>query len=431
MINVSDAAALIGTRPPASLPPSVDEVAPQWVPPLLEHGSVTAQTVAAVWSGTPVTVVKSPPGGGKTRLLVHLAAWLVGKAGLTVEVVTFTNDQADAIFARLTAALPEGRVGRLRSQRLGPSTPPGQGHGATVNVMVAAYARQVASRAGHRPAADVVLVDEAYQLTFKDVVDAVGDCPQIVLVGDPGQIGPVVTVDTGAWESMVIPPHLRAPEAFERMRGVDRLVLSLSDTHRFGPATTRILAPLYDFPFGTKARPNTITAPDGRTLPEVDRVQVPVAATPDDPALMGALAGLAAGHIGATLTVDGQTRMVVGSDIAVVVSRSSQMAAVSAMLRGHGHGQVTVGTADKLQGGQWAVVVALDPLTGGEEPGAHQTSTGRLCVMLSRHTARVVWVDDGQSIRVLAEAKADRRGVAVREAVLAATGGPATADATG
>jgi hypothetical protein len=54
---------------------------------------------------------------------------------------------------------------------------------------------------------------------------------------------------------------------------------------------------------------------------------------------------------------------------------------VHAPLRGRDVEGVTVGTADSLQGGQWAAVVALDPLTGVEGLAVHAMSTGRLCVM--------------------------------------------------
>ena len=45
-----------------------------------------------------------------------------------------------------------------------------------------------------------------------------------------------------------------------------------------------------------------------------------------------------------------------------------------------------------MQGGQWNVMVALDPITGYEMPAGHQMHTGRLCVMASRHVAHLSWV---------------------------------------
>jgi len=77
------------------------------------------------------------------------------------------------------------------------------------------------------------------------------------------------------------------------------------------------------------------------------------------------------------------------------VSHNAQASVVHAQLRGRDVDGVTVGTADSLQGGQWAAVVALDPLTGADGLPAHAASAGRLCVMASRHYAHLTWVHDG------------------------------------
>jgi len=55
-----------------------------------------------------------------------------------------------------------------------------------------------------------------------------------------------------------------------------------------------------------------------------------------------------------------------------------------------------VGTADRLQGGQWHAVVALDPFIGYEGLSPHAMSLGRLCVMASRHRTHLTWVHDGR-----------------------------------
>jgi hypothetical protein len=36
--------------------------------------------------------------------------------------------------------------------------------------------------------------------------------PRFVLIGDPGQIPPVVSVDSARWETAFVPPHVAAPE---------------------------------------------------------------------------------------------------------------------------------------------------------------------------------------------------------------------------
>ena len=77
------------------------------------------------------------------------------------------------------------------------------------------------------------------------------------------------------------------------------------------------------------------------------------------------------------------------------MSHNAQASVVHALLRGRDIVGVTSRTADSLQGGQWAAVVALDPLTGAEGLPAHAASPGRLCVMASRHYAHLTWVHDG------------------------------------
>src|SRR6516162_772495 len=46
----------------------------------------TAQALLAAWSGDPLVIVPSPPGAGKTRLVVLLAAALAERAGMRVGV---------------------------------------------------------------------------------------------------------------------------------------------------------------------------------------------------------------------------------------------------------------------------------------------------------------------------------------------------------
>ncbi len=65
---------------------------------------------------------------------------------------------------------------------------------------------------------------------------------------------------------------------------------------------------------------------------------------------------------------------------------------LTGMLEDAGLADVVVGTADRLQGGQWAAVVAADPLIGSNAGSPHTMALGRLAVMLSRHTTHLSWV---------------------------------------
>jgi hypothetical protein len=86
------------------------------------------------------------------------------------------------------------------------------------------------------------------------------------------------------------------------------------------------------------------------------------------------------------------TRKLVASDIAIVVAHNAQASGITAILRSLKAEGIYVGTADKMQGGQWHAVVAMDPFIGYTSAGSHQLSPGRLCVMVSRHMTHLTWV---------------------------------------
>ena len=46
--------------------------------------------------------------------------------------------------------------------------------------------------------------------------------PRFVLVGDPGQIPPVVAIDVARWQTSRRPPHAPAPEVILRDRSLPR-----------------------------------------------------------------------------------------------------------------------------------------------------------------------------------------------------------------
>jgi len=92
---------------------------------------------------------------------------------------------------------------------------------------------------------------------------------------------------------------------------------------------------------------------------------------------------------------------------------------VTGMQASMGRPGITVGTADRLQGGEWSAVVALDPIAGGIS-SEHHTSVGRLCVMGSRHSAHLTWVHDGtweQSLSQSMTGTAGRASLKVRRAL--------------
>jgi hypothetical protein len=274
------------------------------------------------------------------------------------------------------------------------------------------------------PECDVMVVDESYQATHQQVRSAMANADQVLLVGDPGQIGPVVTVRTDLYAGPTA-PHLRAPDVFDRHP--DAVVLTLPHTYRFGADTARALAPLYDFTFGSARPPRCVIG-----LPELASVRVNgVEDGNTDEDLLQAVVRRATSLVGRVADVDGELLAVTAKDVAVVASHNVQVALLRGLLAEQGHPDLLVGTADKLQGGQWEAVVALDPLAGDGQ-GSHATSLGRLCVMASRHKSHLTWVHDGRWDRAIGVdaslTAADRRRAREVRQRLTGTSGPDPAD---
>lgn len=369
-------------------------------PPLLQVGSIPARALYSVCSGNPVTIIDSPPGGGKTQSVMAIVAHLVNTLGLRVAVGSPTGEQAVSVANRLVEhvhptqiqfhvadTLPEMLHPSIRPKAKvpAPAASPGKVHGF---VMVRTLKSLGLMRDMTDPL-DVLIIDEAYQATFTDAAAAAAHATQVILVGDPGQIGPVITVDTTRWTGRFA-PHRRAPEAFANHPGT---TLSIGATYRLGQATVDVIAPLYQFPF-VSARPDRHIEV-GTVLGEIEQIALPLAGRADDPAMLAAVADRVE-HLlrsGRYVDQDG-SRALTPADVTVVAALNAQVVGISALLHGRGLSGVKVGTADKLQGGQWPAVVALDPTCSGSTSG-HTLSLGRLCVMLSRHMAHLTWVHDG------------------------------------
>jgi len=386
----------------------------------LEPGSPLARVLWEVWSGTPVTIVPSPPGAGKTTLLVDLVAHLYLRAGSHIVVATPTNRGGADVAGRLARKIGMGPDGnprvnvpgeRMRTFLDEDSLPfIANRSGAGIEVVTVAG---LASRDIKDPR--LMILDEGWQTTFADLARAADPFEQMVMVGDPGQIGPVVTVPTRAWDGNRFAPHVPAPAAF--LRRPDAVQVHLPHTYRLGDQGVSIVAPLYSFTFDSMRPMRWLDMPDGHTLDEVSHLNLGAADDPFDPGMLADVARHARSFLGARFVREGRPAEVLdGSDIAVVVSRNAQRAVLQAQL---GEDGIAVGTADSLQGGQWPAVIALDPLIGYRTATSFALSPGRLCVMLSRQMAHVTWIHgDGWAEAVDdVDLAADdlAKGMAVRE----------------
>lgn len=375
---------------------------------------VAAGVLYSAWSGDPVTVCPAPPGSGKSRLVSLLAASLADSAGLRVAVAAQTREQAAEVARRVGALTgsavlawgargqtPDVGASRARlAQRAHEVRFPTRGGG----VLIATTARWLYLKPD-QVSADVMLVDEAWQATYSDVGALGAFAPQIVLVGDPGQIAPVVTGSTRRWADSPTGPHLPAPDALMAAHGDAVSVVRLKHTYRLGPETTALIQPAFypDLPFTSRRPAEHVTDAAGEALPEIAMSTHPASAGVTDPGVMSACADRVRGLLGASLTTAEGTRPMTEGDVLVVVGHVQQAAAVRALLADHPG--VLVGTANAVQGMERAAAVVLHPLTGYRDVATFGTDPGRTCVMLSRHRAHLHVIADTHTATLLRNAE--------------------------
>jgi hypothetical protein len=373
-----------------------------------------AAALFAAWSGDPAVVVASPPGAGKTRLVVHLAEQLHRRAQLKIAIAAQTRSQALEIANR--SAATGGRVGLLgarESQR-----PEALDRRATylqgvaqlrtwAGIVVATTARWLwVSERDYT--ADVAVIDEAWQMTYADLGGLGPLSTQVVLVGDPGQIAPVVTGDVRRWRDWSAGPQRAAPEAPLAAYPDSVTRLRLPHTWRLGPATTALIQPAFyaDLPFDSVRPPRHVVL-DGTPLSELSVQEVQPLAGPGDPILAEAAAARVSELLcgGSVVDQDGNLKTLTGGDVAVITPHVEQASAVAARLSEYPG--VLIGTANQAQGTEREAVVVIHPLAGYREAPAFATDPGRLCVALSRHRAHATVVVDVDTDTVLRHAQAE------------------------
>ncbi|MEU6357031.1 AAA domain-containing protein, partial [Streptomyces sp. NPDC047072] len=163
-------------------------------------------------------VVDSPPGAGKSTLVVR-AALELADAGRPLMVVAQTNAQVDDLVLRLAEKNPELPVGRLHSSDADPydkaldelphvrkSAKAGDLAGLPVVISTAA-------KWGHvkvdEPWAHAI-VDEAYQMRSDSLLAVAGLFERALFVGDPGQLDPFAIVGSEQWAGLSYDPSASA-----------------------------------------------------------------------------------------------------------------------------------------------------------------------------------------------------------------------------
>ncbi|MFD5832136.1 AAA domain-containing protein [Streptomyces collinus] len=371
-------------------------------------------------------VVDSPPGAGKSTLVVR-AALELAEAGHPLMVVAQTNAQVDDLVLRLAEKNPEMPVGRLHSSDSDPydkaldglenvrkSAKAGDLAGLAVVISTAAKWAHVKVDEPWRHA----IVDEAYQMRSDSLLAVAGLFERALFVGDPGQLDPFAIVGSEQWAGLAYDPSASAVTtllAHNPDLPQHRLPVSWRLPASAAPLVSDAFYPYTPFRSGTGPGDRTLafgvpsdgSGPD-RVIDEAAAsgwglLELPARHTPrTDPEAVGAVATVVRRLLDRAGAATSELPQALGSAraggtptpapspltadrIAVGTAHRDQAAAVRSALTGLGVTDVVVDTANRLQGREYDVTVVLHPLSGRPDATAFHLETGRLCVLASRH----------------------------------------------
>jgi hypothetical protein len=358
-------------------------------------------------------VVDSPPGAGKSTLVVRAARELAA-AGRRLMIVAQTNAQVDDLVDRLASADPGLPVGRLHSSEPDPYDPELDRHPsvrasasvaelAGLDVVVSTAAKWAYTK-GVEPWPHAI-VDEAYQMRSDALLTVAGLFERALFVGDPGQLDPFSVVRADQWAGLSYDPSASAVStllAHNPELPQHRLPVSWRLPASAAPLVSHAFYPYTPFRSGTDHGDRRLSfgapsdgSPADRVLDEAAEsgwglLELPARHMPrTDPEAVRAVARVVRRLLdrgGATISERSPDAVPLTADrIAVGTAHRDQAAAVRAALADIGVPEVTVDTANRLQGREFDVTVVLHPLSGRPDATAFHLETGRLCVLVSRH----------------------------------------------
>jgi AAA domain len=379
----------------------------------------TDSVIAAVFADMATTdhraiIVDSPPGAGKTTLVVRAAAELAASSEECI-IVAQTNNQVNDLTTRLAAQNPRLLLGRLSATDY--TAPP---------AVLALPNVTVATRLDDLGAAQVILataakwatvkdrtwawaiIDEAYQMRSDMLLLIAARFDRVLVVGDPGQLDPFSAVEVSRWIGLPYDPMLNAVTVLQA-HNPDLPVHRLPVSWRLPASAAPVISGAF-YPFsGFRAA----------TTPDVRRLEFTAAgirnnadATLDAAGRSGwALHELPARHTirtdreaaetaaglairfltrGATGTCEQHPdgRLLGPEDIAIGVAhrdQADQIRQALAQAEPALTGRIKVDTANRLQGAEFNITIVLHPLSGRRDATTFHLETGRLCVLASRH----------------------------------------------
>jgi len=381
-------------------------------------------------SSLPICVVKAPPGSGKTQLLVNdVPNWV--KQESPVLVTALTNEQVDQICKRLSERNLGLQIVRFTSSGYQLRKPPPNGvhicrnkneFPAHYDVMVATVSKLALSNAPRT--FQVMFVDEAWQIAFKELLPLTRYAHRIVMIGDAGQIPPVRTVPHLRWDTAPFRPGEAMPVPAERLpelRGSTKTV-KLKECRRLPYDSVELVQKFYpELPISAVALPgerflnlanSTGSDPLDQAFMSLSEASTALITIPTDAGLglntdtrlATTIAHAAERLLRKTARInDGREkdrrrggRPLEPRDVGISATHRAMNATIRAALPQELlDSGLEVDTPERWQGREKPVMLIAHPLSGIEHPGAFDLETGRLCVMSSRHqTALLIFSRD-------------------------------------
>ena len=374
----------------------------------------TARILADLGGPRRGVVVDSPPGAGKSTLVIRAAAELAD-AGEHVMLIAQTNEQVDDLTDRLAEVRPTLAIGRLAAHEYIPQPRVATHDNVTVSTRSDDLAAcPVVLGTAHKWATvrapqawPWAIVDEAYQMRSDLLLRVAGSFDRALFVGDPGQLDPFSTVDTDRWACLTWDPMQSAVAVLLR-HNPDIPVHTLPVSWRLPASAAPVVAEAF-YPFtGFRA-----AAPGQRRLEfstatfgdnAFDRTLETAAAS--GWACIAARPAHPAHRHGRRHRLRRRSRArpparsrpfslyperavvpvpVTATRIAVGTAHRDQAHAIRAILAANNLHGITVDTANRLQGREFDLVIVLHPLSGRRDATAFHLESGRLCVLTTRH----------------------------------------------
>jgi len=257
----------------------------------------------------------------------------------------------------------------------------------------------------------LALIDEAFQMRADNLFRMANFFDRALPVGDPGQLDPFTIADPRRFSGLATGP-LETAAAVLATSYPDAPVIELPVTWRLPPSAAIVVRDcFYELAF------DAATEPDER---ELALTRVDVGTRADDALTQMAATGWAYLELPAryTLRTDGELieaiallarrllerqpqtrcernpngRPLTGQRIAIGTAHRDQadlirlrLAELAAAAGPHALADITVDTANRLQGREFDVTIIWHPLAGRRDATAFHLEAGRLCVLLSRH----------------------------------------------